>query len=417
MGYTADMTNERLSLPGQKIKVLLLEGIHASAAKSFHEQGYEMVEQQQHALSEEELLKIIPGVHILGIRSATQITPAVIAAGTQLLAIGCFCIGTNQVDLQAAKTAGIPVFNAPFSNTRSVAELVIGHIIYLLRGIHEKNALAHQGKWLKSAKDSHEVRGKVLGVVGYGRIGTQVGILAEAFGMEVLFYDPAAKLTLGNARLVASLPDLLARADVVTLHVPETADTRQMIGAKEIAQMKPGAKLINLSRGSIVDIAAAVAALKNHQLGGGAFDVFPEEPPSNNHVFESDLRQFENVVLTPHIGGSTEEAQENIGLEVAEKLITYNDNGSTTMAVNFPDIDLPPQQGKHRILHIHHNQPGILAALNEHIAQTGNNIAGEYLRTDAEIGYVIIDIDAKDGRFDLQALEAIPGTIKVRILY
>jgi len=411
------MVNARLSPPKQKIKVLLLEGIHISAVEAFRDQGFDTIDQRQQALSEEELLEIIPEIHILGIRSATQITPSVIAAGTQLLAIGCFCIGTNQVDLSTAKKAGIPVFNAPFSNTRSVAELVIGHIIYLLRGIHQKNALAHRGQWLKSAKDSHEVRGKVLGVIGYGRIGTQVGILAEAFGMEVLFYDPVAKLTLGNARSVTSLPDLLSRADVVTLHVPETADTRHMIGPNEIAQMKSGAKLINLSRGSVVDIAAVVTALKSRQLGGAAFDVFPEEPPSNKHLFESDLQQFENVVLTPHIGGSTEEAQENIGVEVAKKLIIYSTAGSTTMSVNFPEIDLPPQRGKHRLLHIHHNQPGVLAALNELVAAAGGNVTAEYLQTNAEIGYAVIDIDAGNSKLDQQVLEAVPGTIKVRILH
>jgi D-3-phosphoglycerate dehydrogenase / 2-oxoglutarate reductase len=413
------MESAGLSLPKQKIKVLLLEGIHASAVEAFREQGYVTVDQRPQALTEKELLEVIASVHILGIRSATRVTPAVIAAGRRLMAIGCFCIGTNQVNLQAAEQAGIPVFNAPFSNTRSVAELVIGHIIYLLRGIHEKNTLAHRGQWFKSAIGSHEVRGKILGIVGYGRIGTQVGILAEALGMEVVFHDPVARLSLGNARPVSSLSALLAKADVVTLHVPEAADTRQMIGPKEIAQMKPGAKLINLSRGSVVDIGAAVAALKSKQLGGGAFDVFPREPSSNKQAFKSDLQQFDNVALTPHVAGSTEEAQQNIGLEVANKLITYSDNGSTTMAVNFPEVDLPAQHGKHRLLHIHHNQPGVLSALNELLTQTGGNIAGQYLQTSAAIGYVVIDIDrlSSTSVLDQQALRALPGTIKVRVLY
>lgn len=415
------MTEAQLSLPKEKIRVLLLEGIHASAAETFNDQGYMTVDQRPQALSEEELLECIPDVHILGIRSGTQVTPEVITAGRRLMAIGCFCIGTNQVALQTAEQAGIPVFNAPFSNTRSVAELVIGHTIYLMRGITEKNDLAHRGEWLKSSQDSHEIRGKVLGIVGYGRIGTQVGILAEALGMKVIFHDPVTKLSLGNARAADSLQALLAEADVVTLHVPETTDTRKMIGPKEIAQMKTGAKLINLARGSVVDIEAAVDALKSRQLGGGAFDVFPQEPPSNKHVFESDLRQFENVVLTPHIGGSTEEAQKNIGREVAQKLVTYSDNGSTTMAVNFPEVDLPPQHGKHRLLHIHHNEPGVLSTLNKLLAQAGSNITGEYLQTSAKIGYVVIDYDADalngTSKLDQQALLAIPGTIKARVLY
>jgi len=417
IGYTTLMASTRLSLPKQKIKVLLLEGIHPSALEAFHKQGYVTVEQQSGALSERELLEIIADVHILGIRSRTQITPSIISAARRLMTVGCFCIGTNQVDLLAAKQAGIPVFNAPFSNTRSVAELVIGHIIYLMRGVNEKNISAHRGQWLKSAKSSHEIRGKTLGIIGYGRIGTQVGILAEALGMEVLFYDPTRQLALGNARQEASLQALLSKADVVTLHVPEAADTRQMITRKEIGHMKPGAKLINLSRGSVVDIAAAVSALRSQQLGGAAFDVFPQEPSSNKDRFESDLQQFDNVALTPHVGGSTEEAQENIGGEVANKLITYSDNGSTTMAVNFPVVDLPPQRGKHRLLHIHHNQPGVLSALNELLAQKGSNIAAQYLQTDAEIGYVVTDIDQPSDKFDHRALETIPGTIKTRILY
>lgn len=409
--------SERFSFPKTKIKVLLLEGIHQSAVDEFHRHGYKNVELLPRALTEQELLKVLPDVHILGIRSATHLTAPVIRAAERLLAVGCFCIGTNQVDLAAAKKSGVPVFNAPFSNTRSVAELVAGHIVYLLRDIPRKNALAHRGKWLKSAADSHEVRGKTLGIIGYGRIGTQVGVLAEALGMKVIFYDPVRQLPMGNAKAATSLKHLLGAADIVTLHVPDNDSTRQLIGAKEINQMSPGSRLINLARGKVVDIPAAVKALKSGHLSGGAFDVFPVEPGSNDQEFVSELREFDNVVLTPHIGGSTAEAQVNIGNEVADKLITYSDNGSTNMAVNFPVVSLPALAGQHRLLHIHHNQPGVLSSLNEALAASKANITGQYLQTDADIGYVVTDVDAATGTLDRKALEAVPGTIKTRILY
>jgi D-3-phosphoglycerate dehydrogenase len=410
------VTNSRLSFPKEKVKVLLLEGIHQSALETFSQQGYNNVELLPEALDGQALIDKLKGVRMLGIRSRTQLTREVIEAAPHLMAVGCFCIGTNQVDLTAAAKAGIPVFNAPFSNTRSVAELVIAHIVYLMRGISEKNSAAHRGEWLKTAGGAHEVRGKTLGIIGYGRIGTQVSVLAEAMGMKVLYYDPVSQLPLGNAR-PAELDELLAAADVVTLHVPETPSTKQMFGAKEIAAMKPGAKLINLSRGTVVDIQAAAKALESKQLGGGAFDVFPEEPSSNKEEFSSALRQFDNVILTPHIGGSTEEAQENIGREVAGKLVTYSDSGSTGMSVNFPIVDLPPQQGKHRLLHIHKNQPGVLSALNDLLAEKGANISGQYLQTDADIGYVVIDLDEPLPGLDNKQLAAIDGTIKARILY
>lgn len=411
------MASTGLSFPKDKVKILLLEGIHPSAVETFKQNGYTNVQLVNSALSEAELIDALKNVHILGIRSRTQITAAVIEAAPRLIAIGCFCIGTNQVDLTSAKLAGVPVFNAPFSNTRSVAELTIAHVIYLMRGISEKNIAAHKGQWLKVADAAYEVRGKTLGIVGYGRIGTQVSIMAEALGMKILFYDPVSQLPIGNATAVSTLKELLSAADVVTLHVPETANTKQMIGSKEIALMKPGAKLINLSRGTVVDIEAASSALTTNHLGGAAFDVFPHEPASNKEEFVSDLRAFDNVVLTPHIAGSTEEAQENIGREVADKLIMYSDNGSTGMTVNFPIVELPPQQDRHRLLHIHHNQPGVLLAINDLLSRSGANIAGQYLQTDAEIGYVVIDLDKPFDTLHQDIFAEIAGTIKTRVLY
>jgi D-3-phosphoglycerate dehydrogenase len=410
------MAQTGLSYPKSKIKVVLLEGIHESAAETLKANGYTNIEQRVGALSEAELLELVPKTHILGIRSRTQLTKPVLEAADRLLTIGCFCIGTDQVDLKTANLAGVPVFNAPFSNTRSVAELVIGHIIYLMRGVGEKNLLAHRGEWQKSAAGAHEVRGKTLGIIGYGRIGTQVSVLAEALGMKIIYYDPIKQLALGNARPARSLSDLLGEADVVTLHVPNTADTRQMIGAQEITLMKPGAKLINTSRGKVVDIDAAAKALKEGHLSGGAFDVFPREPASKSEKFESPLQQFDNVILTPHIGGSTVEAQENIGFEVAQKLITYVDNGSTHMAVNFPEVDLPPQKDRNRLLHVHRNQPGVLSAINDILRQQGINIAAQYLQTDSTTGYVVIDTD-RSTKLSITELKAIPGTIKARVLY
>lgn len=408
---------ERYSFPKEKIKVLLLEGIHDTAVNSFKQAGYVSVERLPHALNGEELEKAIRNVHILGVRSASHVTEDILNNAKHLLAVGCFCIGTNQVDLKTAERNGIPVFNAPFSNTRSVAELVIAHIVYLMRGIGEKNAMAHRGVWLKSAKGSNEVRSKTLGIVGYGRIGTQVSVLAESMGMKVIYYDPAQKLPLGNASPVETLDKLLESSDVVTLHVPDLPTTRWLIGEKELGRMRKGAKLINLARGKVVDIDALTKALESGHIGGAALDVFPEEPGSNQDPFKSKLLKFDNVILTPHIGGSTIEAQENIGLEVADKLITYSDNGSTTLAVNFPEVDLPPQKGKHRLLHIHKNQTGVLSGLNEALSSMQMNIAGQYLQTDPEIGYVVIDVDQDYKKLSLEQIEQVPGTIKVRVLY
>ncbi|MBX3462195.1 MAG: phosphoglycerate dehydrogenase [Planctomycetes bacterium] len=402
------------------ISILLLEGVHASAAELFAADGYTQVVSQPKALPPDELRRALASVHMLGIRSRTQLTAEVLAAAPRLMAIGCFCIGTNQVDLAAARRRGIPVFNAPFSNTRSVAELVLAEIVLLLRGIPQRNAAAHRGEWIKSAAGSREARGKVLGIVGYGHIGTQVGLLAEALGMQVVYHDIVTKLALGNAQPVRSLEALLEQADVVTLHVPETPQTRWLIGPEQLARMKPGASLVNASRGTVVDLDALAAALDAGRLAGAAIDVFPHEPESNDERFESPLRRFDNVILTPHIGGSTAEAQQNIGAEVAGKLLRYSDNGSTLTAVNFPEVALPEHRGKHRLLHIHQNRPGMLSQVNDVFTRRQINVASQFLQTDAEIGYVVIDVDAGD-RDDTRALQkdldAIAGTIRTRLLY
>jgi D-3-phosphoglycerate dehydrogenase len=348
------------------------------------------------------------------------LTAEILERSPKLIGIGCFCIGTNQVDLEFARRRGIPVFNAPFSNTRSVAELVLAEIILLMRGIPERNAAAHRGEWLKTATGAREVRGKRLGIVGYGHIGTQIGLLAESVGMQVSYYDIETKLALGNARAAASLEDLLAEADVVTLHVPETPETEGMIGAGQLALLKPGAKVINASRGRVVDIDALAAALRAKRIGGAALDVFPAEPKGAGDPFVSPLREFDNVILTPHVGGSTEEAQANIGIEVAEKLIKYSNNGSTLTAVNFPQVSLPEHPGKHRLLHIHRNQPGVLSQINAVFSRHDVNIAGQYLQTDPHIGYVVIDVEgmkASATRRLKGELEEVPGTIRSRMLY
>jgi D-3-phosphoglycerate dehydrogenase len=408
------------SLEKGKIKVLLLEAIHPSAAEAFASDGYTNIDRHDRSLSEGDLIERIRGVHILGIRSRTDVTARVLDAADKLIAIGCFGIGTDQVDLASAETHGVPVFNAPFSNTRSVAELVLAEIISLSRGLPERNAAAHQGRWLKAVAGATEVRGKSLGIVGYGHIGTQVGLLAEALGMRVIYYDIETKLALGNATPIGSLDALLERADVVTLHVPETPRTFRMIAAPQLSRMKKGAKLINASRGSVVDIEALADALRSRQVGGAAIDVFPEEPGSNEDEFRTPLREFANVILTPHIGGSTVEAQENIGVEVAAKLVKYSDNGSTVTSVNFPEVALPEHAGKHRILHIHRNRPGMLAQVNAVLAEAKINIASQYLETDPRIGYAVIDIDEPE-RPVTQAikkqLDAIDGTLRTRLLY
>ncbi|MBL8258579.1 MAG: phosphoglycerate dehydrogenase [Candidatus Competibacteraceae bacterium] len=410
----------KTSLAKSKIKILLLEGIHPSAVEAFRADGYSTIEQHAKALPEDRLLEAIGDAYVIGIRSATQLTAQVLERAPKLMGVGCFCIGTNQVDLDAAQGRGIPVFNAPFSNTRSVAELVLAEIILLLRGIPQRSAAVHRGGWVKTATGSHEVRGKCLGIVGYGHIGTQVGLLAEAVGMRVLYHDIETKLALGNARAAPSLDALLEIADVVTLHVPETPQTYRLIGAEQLERMKPGAHLINAARGTVVDVDALVEALESKRLAGAALDVFPEEPKANDEEFISPLRRFDNVLLTPHVGGSTEEAQQNIGLEVASKLIKYSNNGSTVSSVNFPEVALPEHPGKHRLLHIHRNQPGVLSELNAIFSELRINVAGQYLQTNPRIGYVVMDVDTPgktETRQLKQRLSEVGGTIRTRILY
>jgi D-3-phosphoglycerate dehydrogenase len=407
------------SYPRQDIKVLLLEGVSASAVESFHRAGYSQVDIHAKSLPEAELKARIADAHIVGIRSRTQLSEDVLAHAKRLIAVGCFCIGTNQVDLTAARKLGVPVFNAPYSNTRSVAELVIAEAIMLLRGIPQKNALCHRGGWTKSASGSYETRDKVLGIVGYGHIGTQVGVLAEGLGMRVIFHDIETKLSLGNARAVSSLDELLERADVVTLHVPETPATQLMIKHEQLAKMRAGAMLINASRGTVVDIDALAAALRDGHLAGAAVDVFPVEPKGNDDAFESPLVGMDNVILTPHIGGSTLEAQDNIGIEVASKLIRYSDNGSTLSAVNFPEATLPEHPHSRRLLHIHRNVPGMLSRINELFSAGNINIDAQFLQTDAEVGYVVIDVtaDVTQATALKEKLAAIPGTLRTRVLY
>ncbi|UYK78392.1 phosphoglycerate dehydrogenase [Xanthomonas sacchari] len=413
------MSPKKTSFPKQDIRVLLLEGISQTAVDVFRAAGYSQIELHAKSLPEDELKQRIAEAHIVGIRSRTQLSAEVLAHAKRLIAVGCFCIGTNQVDLDAAELAGIPVFNAPYSNTRSVAELVIAEAILLLRGIPQKNAECHRGGWSKSAAGSHETRGKVLGIVGYGHIGTQVGVLAEALGMQVIFHDIETKLSLGNARTATDLDDLLARSDVVTLHVPETAATRDMIGATQLAQMKPGAHLINASRGTVIDIDALDAALRSGHIGGAAVDVFPIEPKGNGDLFESPLAKYDNVILTPHVGGSTLEAQDNIGVEVAAKLVRYSDNGSTLSAVNFPEVTLPEHAESLRLLHIHRNVPGVLSQINELFSRHNVNIDGQFLRTDPKVGYVVIDVGASEEQAAVlkEELAQVAGTLRTRILY
>ena len=407
----------RLSVAKDKLKFVLLEGIHPTAVDALQQDGYTQIVALPKALAGDALVEAIADAHFVGIRSRTQLTGAVLQQAPKLTAIGAFCIGTNQIDLLAAMRRGVPVFNAPFSNTRSVAELVLAQIIMLMRGIPHKNAVLHRGGWVKSAENSYEVRGKTLGIVGYGHIGTQIGVLAEQLGMSVAFYDIETKLPLGNARQLATLDDLLAQADVVSLHVPETPATKEMIGAAQLARMKPGSHLINASRGTVVDIAALTDALDREHLHGAAIDVFPVEPQGNDAKFDSPLTRFDNVILTPHIGGSTAEAQANIGREVAAKLIRYSDNGSTASAVNFPEVTLPEHTGRSRVLHIHKNMPGVMARVNECFSAAGINIDAQYLRTNEEVGYVVTDVDSSAQRIALDKLCAIEGTIRCRVLY
>ena len=409
----------KTSFPKQDIKVLLLEGVSRSAVESFQRAGYSQIEYHEKALPEADLKARIAEAHIVGIRSRTHLTDEVLQQAKRLIAVGCFCIGTNQVDLGSARRLGVPVFNAPYSNTRSVAELVIAETIMLLRGVPQKNALCHRGGWTKSAAGSFEARDKVLGIVGYGHIGTQVGVLAESLGMRVIFHDIESKLSLGNARAANSLDDLLERADVVTLHVPETPATQLMIGTRELARMRKGSLLINASRGTVVDIEALASSLRSEHLAGAAVDVFPVEPKGNDDAFVSPLVGMDNVILTPHIGGSTLEAQDNIGIEVAAKLVRYSDNGSTLSAVNFPEVSLPEHPRSRRLLHIHRNVPGVLSRINELFSAGNINIDAQFLQTDSEVGYVVIDVaaDEKQSGELRDRLSAIPGTLRSRVLY
>jgi D-3-phosphoglycerate dehydrogenase len=405
------------SLEKSKIRILLLEGVHQSALETFQKAGYTNIDYVKGSLPEAELIEKVKDAHFVGIRSRTQLTESVFAAAERLVAVGCFCIGTNQVDLNAAAVRGIPVFNAPFSNTRSVAELVLAESILLLRGIPAKSASCHRGGWMKSADNSFEIRGKVLGIVGYGSIGTQLGIMAESMGMDVIFYDIVTKLPLGNASQVGSLDELLGKADVVSLHVPETASTKWMMGEAQFSVMKQGSIFINAARGTVVDLDALAHVIKTEKLLGAAIDVFPVEPRSNTDEFISPLREFDNVILTPHVGGSTQEAQFNIGIEVAEKLATYSDIGTTLSAVNFPEVALPAHPNAHRILHIHENIPGVLSEINNVFSSNNINIMGQYLQTSDKIGYVVIDVAEDCSKKALEKVLQVNGTLRARVLF
>lgn len=408
---------KELSFPKDKIRILLLEGLHQSAVNEFQKRGYENIDYHKDAMTEAELLDCIGDYHIVGIRSKTQLTGPVLEQGKKLLTVGCFCIGTNQVDMKTATELGIAVFNSPYSNTRSVAELVIAETIMLLRRIPEKDRAAHQGTWLKEARGSYEMRGKTLGIIGYGHIGTQVSVLAESLGVKVVYYDVESKLPLGNARPVDTLEELLAQSDIVSLHVPATQQTRNMIGREQFARMKEGAVFINLSRGTVVDIEALKAAYESGKVSGVAIDVFPEEPKAKGPGFVSPLQGLSNVILTPHIGGSTVEAQENIGIEVSTKLIAFLDTGSSVGSHSVPPLNLPLQQHTRRILHMHHNVPGILSEINSILSRSNVNILGQYLKTNEQIGYVVLDVDGNTDLSVFDELKQVKNTIKARILY
>jgi len=407
----------KTSLGKDKIRVLLLEGVHQSAVDTLTAEGYTNVEYLKAALPEDELIEKIKGAHFVGIRSRSQLTRKVFENAPKLIAVGCFCIGTNQVDLKAAQEHGVAVFNAPYSNTRSVAELVLAQAILLLRGIPEKNAACHRGGWLKSAIGSYESRGKTLGIIGYGSIGSQVSVLAESLGMNVIFFDTVSKLPLGNATQIRDMHELLGKADVVSLHVPETGATQDMMGVAEFAAMKKGAIFMNAARGTVVDIPALAAAMESKHLGGCAVDVFPVEPRGNDEEFQTPLRAFDNAILTPHIGGSTVEAQANIGLEVAEKLAKYSDNGTTISSVNFPEVALPSHPNAHRLLHVHQNVPGILTSINQVFSDNNINIASQYLQTNESVGYVVVDVDSEYSEVALKQLREIEGTVRCRVLF
>ncbi|QEC44221.1 phosphoglycerate dehydrogenase [Pseudobacter ginsenosidimutans] len=412
------MTDKKnTSYPKEKVNILFLENISDKAVKHFTEAGYASVKKLSGALSEEELIKAVKDVHLLGIRSKSQITPAVLDAAKKLQAIGCFCIGVNQVDLQSATEHGVVVFNAPYSNTRSVAELVIGLSVMLIRRIPDKNKAAHEGVWNKDAKGSFELRGKTLGIIGYGNIGSQVSVLAEALGMKVIFYDAVTKLPLGNAVAKRTLKDVLNQADIVTLHVPDNDSTRNLINKTTLKHLKKGAILLNYARGEVVDLDALANAIKEGQVGGAAIDVFPWEPEKNGDKFTSPLMGLPNVILTPHIGGSTEEAQMNIGDDVSNKLFQFLEMGVTIGSHTVPSLSLPPQEGTHRILHVHRNVPGVLSEINTTLSKNNINILGQYLKTNDEIGYVVLDVDRKISNTAFQLLKDVKETIKVRLLY
>jgi D-3-phosphoglycerate dehydrogenase / 2-oxoglutarate reductase len=407
----------KTSYPREKIKILLLENISDSAVEEFKHGGYTNVTRLQGALDQKQLIDLIKDVHILGIRSKTQITKDILENAPKLLAIGCFCIGTNQVDLRTATRKGVAVFNAPYSNTRSVAELVIGLCIMLIRKIIDKQNAAHRGVWLKESKGCYELRGKTLGIIGYGNIGSQVSVLAEAMGMNVIYYDIAPKLPHGNAKPVRTLEELLEQSDIVTLHVPSNPTTKNMINKETLKHIKKGAILLNYSRGDVVDLNALKESLEKGTLSGVAIDVFPEEPEKYGDPFSCILQGMPNVILTPHIGGSTEEAQANIGIDVATKLIKYLELGSSDGSHTIPPVNLPPQAGTHRILHIHENIPGVLSEINSNLSKRNINILGQYLKTNEEVGYVILDVDTKISKEAFELLKKVKGTIKTRIVY
>ena len=408
---------KRTSYPKEKINILLLENISEQAVQNFKKAGYTSIKRIGGALPEKELIKEVKEAHLLGIRSKSQITPAVLNAAGKLQAIGCFCIGVNQVNLNQATANGVSVFNAPYSNTRSVAELVIGLSVMLIRRIPDKNKAAHEGKWLKDAKGSYELRGKTLGIIGYGNIGAQVSVLAEALGMKVIFYDIVTRLPLGNAQSRKSMKEVLQEADIVTLHVPETAQTKNLVSASVFKHFKKGSILINYARGQVVDLDALAIALQNNQLSGAAIDVYPVEPEKNGDAFHTPLQNLPNVILTPHIGGSTEEAQTNIGEDVSLKLINFLETGVTTGSHTVPELALPLQEGAHRILHIHKNVPGVLSQINTQLSSHHINILAQYLKTNDEIGYVVLDVNKNLSKEAMALLKSIKETIKVRVLY
>lgn len=411
------MDKQLTSYPKEKINILLLENISQKAVSIFKNNGYNNVQTLSGALSEDELIKVVKDVHLLGIRSKTQVTEKVLGSAKKLQAIGCFCIGVNQVNLQAATRLGVTVFNAPYSNTRSVAELVIGAAIMLIRRIPDKNKAAHEGVWMKESKGSYELRGKTLGIIGYGNIGSQLSILAEALGMKVLFYDVETKMPLGNAMSVKSLQELVANADVISLHVPQTPATQNLVNKELLGEFKKGSILINYARGHVVDLDALAESLSRGDLSGAAIDVYPLEPQKNGEKFITPLQNLPNVLLTPHIGGSTEEAQQNIGEDVSNKLFHFLEKGITNGSHTVPPLALPPQEGTHRILHIHKNVPGVLSAINTQLSMHGINIIAQYLKTNDQIGYVVLDVDKKLSGHASELLKEVKETIKVRLLY